>query len=188
MSIENLVRQKTEKATGGNVNYYLIEVKSRLKAGAAAYVAEVEDIIEYFNMEFCEGNVFKALVRLTKLRQDLGKPGSSKTYEAEKIVYYSKRIVAQVERKIDKENGSADQAALATLPNSFFIEHPKRLTPYTVNIDDLVESLDPTENERIALKALLIMCQIRKVGLQAKTMHALAIACQDAAEKILQEN
>lgn len=78
--------------TGGNVNYYLIKVDhpKRLEP----YIAEVEDLIESLNMTFAEGTILKSLIRLCKLRQDEGKPGSTKLYEAEKIKYYAERVHA----------------------------------------------------------------------------------------------
>lgn len=78
--------------TGGNVNYYLIKVDKPKRL--EPYVAEVEDLIESLNMTFAEGTLLKSLVRLCKLRQDGGKPGSTSLYEAEKIKYYADRVHA----------------------------------------------------------------------------------------------
>jgi len=91
--MNELANQKQTTITGGNVNYYLISVPhpKRLEP----YTAEVEDIIESLEMEFAEGTLFKSLVRLCKLNQDLGKPGSDKIYEAQKIVYYAERVLAK---------------------------------------------------------------------------------------------
>jgi len=79
-----------DKLTGGNVNYYLINVDhpKRLEP----YTAEVEDIIESLNMTFAEGTLLKSLIRLCKLKQNAGKIGSSQLYESEKIKYYAERI------------------------------------------------------------------------------------------------
>ncbi len=79
--------------TGSNVNYYLINVDKPKRL--EPYVAEVEDIIESLNMNFAEGTLLKSLVRLCKLKQSAGKPGSSKLYEAEKIKYYAERVFVQ---------------------------------------------------------------------------------------------
>lgn len=46
-------------------------------------------------MEFAEGTILKSLIRYCKLKQGLGKPGSSKKYEAEKIKYYAERLVVK---------------------------------------------------------------------------------------------
>ena len=91
------VNNKQKEITGGNVNYYLINVgkPKRLEP----YVAEVEDIIEALDMNFAEGTLFKSLIRLCKLRQDLGKPGSSELYEAQKIKYYADRVLVKAQNK-----------------------------------------------------------------------------------------
>lgn len=98
--IFKLAKQPQKEITGGDVNYYLIEITDpkRLKP----YVAEVEDLIEALDMNFAEGTILKSLVRLCKLRQGMGKPGSSNLYEAKKIKYYADRVLVQVQQKIDK--------------------------------------------------------------------------------------
>lgn len=78
--------------SGGNVNYYLIEVSNPKRL--EPYTAEVEDLIETLNMTFAEGTLLKSLIRLCKLKQNQGKVGSTQIYEAEKIKYYAERIYA----------------------------------------------------------------------------------------------
>jgi len=80
---------KQKEVTGGNVNYYLINITNPKRL--EPYVVEVEAL----NMEFAEGTILKSLVRYCKLKQGLGKPGSSKKYEAEKIKYYAERLVVK---------------------------------------------------------------------------------------------
>lgn len=94
-----LVNQEQKVISGGNVNYYLVDVPRPKRL--APYVMEVEDIIEALDMNFAEGTMFKSLVRLRKLKQNLGKPGSSKLYEAEKIKYYADRIAIQAQQILD---------------------------------------------------------------------------------------
>lgn len=89
--MEELANEKQKVITGGNVNYYLIEVAHPKRN--TPYVCEVEDLIESLNMTFAEGTILKSLVRLCKLRQDLGKPNSNPIYEAEKIKYYADRLL-----------------------------------------------------------------------------------------------
>ena len=89
--MEQLSNIKQKDITGGEVNYYLINVPNPKRL--APYVVEVEDIIEALNMEFAEGTILKSLIRYCKLKQGLGKPGSSKKYEAEKVKYYAERLV-----------------------------------------------------------------------------------------------
>src|SRR5580765_440841 len=89
--MEEKAREKQEKITGGDVNYYLIEVPHPKRNDP--YVCEVEDLIESLDMTFAEGTILKSLVRLCKLRKDLDKPNSKPVYEAEKIKYYTDRLL-----------------------------------------------------------------------------------------------
>lgn len=91
--MEVLANTQQKEITGGDVNYYLINITNPKRL--QPYVVEVEDIIEALNMEFAEGTILKSLIRYCKLKQGLGKPGSSKKYEAEKIKYYSERLVVR---------------------------------------------------------------------------------------------
>ena len=91
--MEELANAKQPEITGGNVNYYLINIPNPKRLDP--YVVEVEDIIEALNMEFAEGTILKSLIRYCKLKQGLGKPGSTPKYEAEKIKYYADRLVAK---------------------------------------------------------------------------------------------
>lgn len=80
--------------SGGNVNYYVVDVKNPKRF--TPYTAECEDIIEALGMTFAEGCAFKAIWRSCAART-LGKEkaGGSSVYDAEKIVYYGNRILAQ---------------------------------------------------------------------------------------------
>lgn len=89
--MEEKAREKQTKTTGNDVNYYLIDVPHPKRNNP--YVCEVEDLIESLDMTFAEGTILKSLIRLCKLRQNLGKPGSHPVYEAEKIKYYSERLL-----------------------------------------------------------------------------------------------
>lgn len=84
--------------TGGNTDYYLIAVADPKRINAP-YVVEVEDMIEALGMTFAEGNVLKALVRHAQNRRGGGKKGSTCRYEAEKIIYYGQRLLAQSDRQ-----------------------------------------------------------------------------------------
>ena len=64
-------------------------------SGGDAYTAECNDIIEALDMNYAEGNVFKAVWRRAALRQGGGKPGSTLLYEAEKVEFFGKRLVEQ---------------------------------------------------------------------------------------------
>lgn len=94
------VKAVSVEKTGGNVNYYLVDIKDPKRL--EPYKAECEDIIEAMQMTFAEGNVFKSLWRSCAARafgtlkegQDL-----EGVYDAEKVVYYGNRILAQRKRK-----------------------------------------------------------------------------------------
>ncbi len=98
---------------GGNVNYYLIDVKDPKRL--EPYTAEVEDLIETLNMNFAEGTLLKSLVRLCKLRQAAGKAGSTELYEAQKINYYGERILCQAKRNAKNSD--------TAIPERFSCEH-----------------------------------------------------------------
>jgi hypothetical protein len=123
-----------DKLSGGNVNYYLIDVPDK-------YTAEVEDIIETLHMEFAEGTIFKCLIRLCKLRQDSGKPGSTKKYESEKIKYYGDRVLAKAQRKDNQKS------EFYVIWFQIIVEHPKRLKPYVVYIADIIAALNMDSDE-----------------------------------------
>lgn len=83
------------KATGKDTDYYVVEITDPKRL--APYTAECEDIIEALGMNFAEGNAFKAIWRSCAAR-NLGniKPGSDQKgiYDAEKVEYYGRRMVA----------------------------------------------------------------------------------------------
>ena len=96
-----------EKAefSGNNVNYYLVEVKDPKRL--EPYTAECEDIIEALNMTFAEGNAFKAIWRSCAART-LGKRKVGEDphgiYDADKVSYYAKRMVAMRNRLKNEQN------------------------------------------------------------------------------------
>ena len=178
-----LARRRTDEASGGDVNYYLVEI-AHPRLGVP-YVAEVEDIIEALDMRFCEGNVFKAMVRSAKLRQDLGKPGSSKRYEAQKGVYYAKRIVALAQRR-ERLRG-AGLYDLLDLDLVVHVEEPKRLSPYKVDVEEFIAALDPTDAEAMTLRAVMTLCVMRRdidaAGRELEEAHK----CLAAASLVMDE-
>ena len=92
--------------SGGNVNYYLVEVKEPKRL--EPYTAECEDIIEALGMTFSEGCAFKALWRSCAARTlGLHKEGQDAegVYDADKVVYYGQRMVA-VRKKAAKRNST----------------------------------------------------------------------------------
>lgn len=97
--------KKSEEKSGGNVNYYLVEVSEPKRL--TPYTAECEDLIEVLKMTFAEGNAFKAIWRSCAARTlGLGKVGQDAegVYDGEKIAYYGARISAR--RKRDAQEAS----------------------------------------------------------------------------------
>jgi len=78
------------RLTGGSSDYYKIAINNPT-SGDKPYVAECNDIIEALEMSFGLANVFKAAWRLAALIQGHGKPGTTRTYDAEKIVFFGQR-------------------------------------------------------------------------------------------------
>jgi len=80
--------------TGGSVSYYTVPVSNPTTAGRPAYLAECNDIIEALDLNYAEGNVLKALWRIAAARKGSSKKGySDGVYDAEKIVFFGKRIL-----------------------------------------------------------------------------------------------
>lgn len=176
-----LARTKTEEATGGDVNYYLVVIPEQISTPEC--IVEIEDIIEALDMRFADANVFKAVVRMTKLRKDLGKPGSTAEYEAGKAVYYADRVVAQAERR---QNGT-EWTGIFGMDASLAITQPKRLAPYEFRFDDFIEALDPSHSEAAVLDAIFTVCRLRlDMNAPAGELHyankAAAAARQIVAE------
>jgi hypothetical protein len=85
--------------TGSDVNYYVVEVAQPKRM--RPYAAECEDIIEALGMTFAEGCAFKAIWRSCAARSlGLTKKGQDEhgVYDAEKVIYYGGRMVAQRKR------------------------------------------------------------------------------------------
>jgi|SRR5882672_759754 len=80
--------------SGGDVDYYTVHVIKPKRLNN--YSAECEDIIEALGMNFAEGNAFKAIWRSCAERT-LGKKkvGNNAIRDAEKVIYYGKRMLAQ---------------------------------------------------------------------------------------------
>lgn len=82
----------TEEHTGGSSSYYVVDVKSPTTA-PEPYKAECNDIIESLDMTFAEANVFKAVWRRAAQRQGRVKKGNNSLYDAEKMVFFSERVL-----------------------------------------------------------------------------------------------
>ena len=90
---------KDEKEfTGGSVDYYKVQIANPTTDDNAPYMAECNDIIEALNMNYAEGNAFKAIWRSCAARA-LGKSkkgyDDDGKYDAEKVVFFGNRMVEQ---------------------------------------------------------------------------------------------
>lgn len=86
--------------TGGSVSYYTVHIANPTTACRDPYVAECNDIIEALDMNYAEGNAFKAIWRRAAARKGLAKRGyTDGLYDAEKIVFFGKRLVDQEKSK-----------------------------------------------------------------------------------------
>lgn len=86
----------TAEYTGGSVSYYQVRITAPT-SGGDAYTAECNDIIEALGMNYAEGNAFKAIWRRCAARH-LGKAKAGYKdglYDAEKVVFFGQRMVAQ---------------------------------------------------------------------------------------------
>lgn len=86
---------KTENS-GGNCSYYRVTI-THPKTGEP-YVAECEDIIAALNMNFQEGEIFKADWRKAAQRTlGIGKEGNTEIRDAEKMSHYGARELARLQ-------------------------------------------------------------------------------------------
>ena len=82
--------------TGGSSSYYTIHIRNPTAEGRQAYDAECNDIIEALDMNYAEGNAFKALWRRAAARMGMRKKGyDNGLYDAEKVEFFGKRLVEQ---------------------------------------------------------------------------------------------
>lgn len=90
--------------TGSSVSYYTVRVENPTTPDTAPYDAECNDIIEALDMNYAEGNAFKAIWRRAAARKGLKKKGyTDGLYDAEKVVFFGQRMVVQ-----EKANASED--------------------------------------------------------------------------------
>ena len=100
VSFQEAVDKHQAKAlTGGSSDYYKIQVDHPTTEGNKPYLAECNDIIEALGLSFAEGNILKAIWRSAAKRQGNGKQGTTERYDLEKIVFFAKRLLTQIETK-----------------------------------------------------------------------------------------
>jgi hypothetical protein len=92
--VNETMSPKKVESSGGPVSYYLVQV-SNPNQGNERYQAECGDIIEALGMNFNEGCAFKALWRSAAARTlNVHKKGGDTKYDAEKVIFYGKRILS----------------------------------------------------------------------------------------------
>lgn len=84
-----------EEYTGGSVSYYKVQVDNPTTIDEP-YSAECNDIIEALQMNYAEGNAFKAIWRKCAARLGNTKKGyTDGLYDSEKVVFFGQRMVEQ---------------------------------------------------------------------------------------------
>lgn len=94
-----------ERKTGGSNDYYSADVTETLD-GRPAYTVQCLEVIETLGMTFAEGEAFKAIWRSCAART-LGKhkADNNALYDAEKVEFYGKRMVAAAKLVVEEEKG-----------------------------------------------------------------------------------
>lgn len=90
----------SEEHTGGSSSYYTVEVKNPVHLDP--YTAECIDLMEALNLTSHEANVFKSIWRRAAERQGKKKKGNNALYDAEKMVFFSNRILQLEQIEHDK--------------------------------------------------------------------------------------
>ncbi len=88
---DNTHNSESEEYTGGSSDYYKINITNPTTF-KDSYQAECNDIIEALDMSFAEGNIFKAIWRRAASRKGKKKAGHNEEYDAEKILFFAKRL------------------------------------------------------------------------------------------------
>lgn len=112
----NIPVDKTNKEeyTGGTVSYYTVLVTNPTTPNNTSYTAECNDIIESLGMNYAEGNAFKAIWRMCAARNGKKKKFyRSSLYDAEKVVFFGERLVAQAKAEDAKVPSLTEQFEVA---------------------------------------------------------------------------
>lgn len=84
--------------TGGSVSYYDVTISEWTNPEHQQdkpVTVSCNDIIEALNMNYAQGNAFKALWRIAAAKQGKLKKGNNTKYDAEKVVFFGERILKQ---------------------------------------------------------------------------------------------
>lgn len=88
----------SEEHTGGSVSYYDVVIKESTNPDHQCEIPvtiSCNDIIEALDMNYAQGNAFKALWRIAAAKQGKCKKGNNTKYDAEKVVFFAERILKQ---------------------------------------------------------------------------------------------
>lgn len=75
------------KNSGADANYY------KLPSG----IQEIQDLIEFKDMNFARGNIFKAIWRMGE------KEGIDDIYDLEKIIFFANREINRIKKMVPDE-------------------------------------------------------------------------------------
>lgn len=95
----SLTSEGNGEHSGGSVDYYKLRVEHPTHM-AEPYDVECNDIIEALEMDYAEGNVFKALWRTAAARKGKMKRGHDAKYDAEKIIFFGQRLLERAKRNL----------------------------------------------------------------------------------------
>jgi hypothetical protein len=89
----------SETTSGADNDYWVAHIKDPKRVEPCSI--ECDDLIEHFQMNYQQGEAFKAQWRDGMLRIGMGKPGDTHIRNAEKSHYYSGRNLVVEQRKLD---------------------------------------------------------------------------------------
>lgn len=92
----------TEEHTGLSVTYYDVVISEWTNPDHQQdhpVVISCNDIIEALEMNYAQGNAFKAIWRIAAAKQGKMKKGNNTVYDAEKTVFFGNRILVQESSK-----------------------------------------------------------------------------------------
>jgi hypothetical protein len=92
------VSDVTGELTGSHSSYYDVTIRDwtnpEHQQDKPATIC-CNDIIEALDMNYAQGNAFKALWRIAASNQGKTKKGNTTVYDAEKVVFFADRILVQ---------------------------------------------------------------------------------------------
>ena len=94
----------SENDSGSNGSYYDVTIAQWTHPAhqqPAPVTVCCNDIIEALEMDYAQGNAFKAIWRIAAAKQGKMKAGNSTLYDAEKVDFFGGRIL--LKEKVDSE-------------------------------------------------------------------------------------